>query len=298
MRTLLLGCNGQLGWELQRALAPLGEPVGADLGFRSGAWAEPSRLGDLQAALRRNPPDLIVNAVAYTAVDRAENEQALAWRLNADLPDLLAQHAAATGAWLVHYSTEHVFDGSGTAPWREEDPTGPVNAYGRSKLAGEQAVRASGSRHLILRSSWLHAARGRNFVRSMLALAMSRERFEVVDDQVGAPTGADLLADLTAHMLRQLQHRSDLAGTYHATASGHTSRHGWARFIVDHARAAGAALRVAADGVVAVPSSAWAAPARRPLNSRLDCGKLERDFGLRLPDWRDGVARMLQEVLS
>jgi dTDP-4-dehydrorhamnose reductase len=198
---------------------------------------------------------------------------------------------------LLHYSTDYVFDGSGSAPWREDAPTAPLSVYGRTKLEGEQAIRASGCSHLILRTSWVYAARGGNFARTMLRLAAERDRLQVVDDQVGAPTGAELLADVSAHALRAVLARPELAGTYHAVAAGETSWHGYARHVIEFARAAGQPVRVQPDDIVAVPSSAFAAAARRPLNSRLDTRKLRETFGLNLPDWRVGVERMLREVL-
>jgi dTDP-4-dehydrorhamnose reductase len=298
MKILLLGENGQLGWELQRALAPLGELLSMEPKFRIPCTGNAAQLDELAAAVRQSAPQLIVNAAAYTAVDEAEDEPELAQRINAWLPDMLAREAAGLGAWLVHYSTDYVFDGSGQTPWREDSPTAPLNVYGRTKLEGELAIRASGCRHLILRSSWLYAARGDNFVRRILQLASDRERIDVVDDQVGAPTGADLLADLTAHMVRSVQNRPELGGTYHAAASGYSSWHGFARFIVDFARATAHPVKVAANGLMAVPSGAFPARAQRPLNSRLDCSKLKRVFGLELPDWRQGVERMLRETLT
>jgi dTDP-4-dehydrorhamnose reductase len=252
----------------------------------------------LATVVRQWAPQLIVNAAAYTDVDKAEDEPEAASSVNAAWPEMLARESKALGAWLVHYSTDYVFDGSGRAPWQEDSPTEPLSVYGRTKLEGERAIRASGCRHLILRSSWLYASRGQNFIRSILQRASTCERMDVVDDQVGAPTGADLLADLTAHVVRGVQGDQGLGGTYHAAACGCTSRHGYAQFIVDFARTTAQPLKVAADGVVAVKSSAFPARAQRPLNSRLDCGKLQRAFGLELPDWRQGVERMLRETLT
>jgi dTDP-4-dehydrorhamnose reductase len=293
LRILLLGGRGRLGWELQRSLAPMGVLTAPD-----HQSCELGRPESLRAAVRSAAPQVIVNAAAYTAVDRAEGEPALAHAINAAAPAALADEAASLGAWLVHYSTDYVFDGSGDQPRGEDAPTGPLNVYGRTKLDGELAIRASGCRHLILRTSWIYAARGGNFARTMLRLAASRDRLEVVDDQVGAPTGADLLADVTAHALRRLQTQPELGGTYHATAAGATSRHGYARHVIGFARAAGVALRVPPDGIVPVPSSAYATAARRPLNSRLDSGKLRQAFDLHLPDWRTSVNRMLSELLA
>ncbi len=298
MKILLFGKNGQVGWELQRALAPLGELVALDFdspGPLSGNFAKPMSLA---ATVRTVRPDVIVNAAAHTAVDKAESEPAVAQALNAEAPAVLAQEAAELGAWLAHYSTDYVFDGSGDVARAEDAPTGPLSVYGRSKLAGEDAIRASGCRHLILRTSWVYAARGGNFARTMLRLAAERDQLTVIDDQFGAPTGADLLADLTALMLRSVQDRPDLAGTYHAVAAGETSWHGYARFVIEWARQRGHAIKVAPDAIAAVPTTAFPTPAKRPLNSRLDTSKLRRTFGLHLPHWQVGVERMLSEVLG
>jgi dTDP-4-dehydrorhamnose reductase len=297
LKILLLGQGGQVGWELQRALAPLGEVVGLDHDsvHLHGDFSQPERLAETVAAVR---PDIIVNAAAHTAVDKAESEPALARAINATAPAVLARCAAETGAWLVHYSTDYVFDGSGDQPRSEDAPTGPLSVYGQTKLEGEDAIRASGCRHLILRTSWVHAARGGNFARTMLRLAAERDRLTVIDDQIGAPTGADLLADLTAQMLRtaMAQPDLDLPGTYHAVAGGQTSWHGYAQFVVEEARRLGRELKVQA--IEPVPTTAFPTPARRPLNSRLDTTKLQATFGLRLPPWQQGVTRMLTEILG
>ncbi|NRT56857.1 dTDP-4-dehydrorhamnose reductase, partial [Sphaerotilus uruguayifluvii] len=241
-------------------------------------------------------PDLIVNAAAHTAVDKAESEPELARAINATAPGVLARCAAETGAWLVHYSTDYVFDGSGDAARDEEAATGPLSVYGQTKLEGEQLIRASGCRHLILRTSWVFAARGGNFARTMLRLAGERERLTVIDDQIGAPTGADLLADLTAQMARQAMNSEiDLSGVYHAVAAGETSWHGYASFVIEHARQKGRELQVRT--IDPVPTSAFPTPARRPHNSRLSTQKLQQVFGLRLPPWQQGVDRMLTEIL-
>lgn len=298
MKVLLLGKNGQVGWELQRSLAVLGELVALDLDSPPPLTADFARPGTLAATVRAVAPDLIVNAAAHTAVDKAESEPALAQAINAEAPAVLAAEAARTGAWLVHYSTDYVFDGSGTEPWHEDSPTGPLSVYGRTKLEGEQAIRASGCRHLILRTSWVYGARGGNFARTMLKLAQERDRLRVIDDQFGAPTGADLLADLTAHLVRSLRDDPAHGGTYHAVAAGQTSWHGYARHVVEFARAAGVPITVAPDAIEAVPTSDFPTPARRPHNSRLATERLRRTFGLTLPDWRSGVERMLVEVLG
>ena len=297
MKLLLFGRNGQLGWELQRSLAVLGEVVALDSASEPlcGDFTRPDALA---GTVRRVQPDAIVNAAAYTAVDKAESEPDLAHSINATAVAALAREAAELGAWLVHFSTDYVFDGSGDSPRDESAPTGPLNVYGRTKLEGEEAIRASGCRHLILRTSWVHGARGGNFARTMLRLAAERERLQVIDDQIGAPTGAELLADITAHALRAVQRRSDLAGTYHAAAAGETSWHGYAQFVIEWARAHGRAVRVRPAAIEAVPTSAFPTAARRPLNSRLATHKLRASFGITLPPWQAGVERMVSEVLA
>jgi len=300
VKILLLGKAGQVGWELQRALAPLGELVALDRqGDPAHGWCgDLSQLAALADTVRRLRPRIIVNAAAYTAVDKAEGEPTLAQQINADAPGALAREAAAVGAWLVHYSTDYVFDGSGDAPRSEDAPTAPLNTYGRSKLDGEHAIRAAGGQHLILRTSWVHGPRGSNFVRSMLRLAGEREHLTVVDDQVGAPTGAELIADVTAHLLRAVPGMGDAGGTYHLAAAGETSWCEYARFVVDRAAVLGARLAVGPEGISSIPSSAYPTPARRPLNSRLDTRRLRERFGLHLPDWRAGVERLVAEILS
>ncbi|MBK7529577.1 dTDP-4-dehydrorhamnose reductase [Piscinibacter sp.] len=298
MKILLLGKNGQVGWELQRSLATLGDVVALDFDSPGPLSADFSKPQGLAATVRAVAPDVIVNAAAHTAVDKAESEPDLARAINAEAPAVLAREAAACGAWLLHYSTDYVFDGSGDAPRGEDAPTGPLNVYGVTKLEGEQAIRASGCRHLMLRTSWVYGARGGNFARTMLKLAQEREQLRVIDDQIGAPTGADLLADLSAHMLRTARSDASVAGTYHAVASGQTSWHGYASHVIDFARAAGVAVKVAPGAIEAVPTSAFPTPAKRPLNSRLDTARLRSRFGVVLPDWRHGVDRMLTEVLG
>ena len=293
MKILLLGKNGQVGWELQRSLAPLGELIALD---RAGG-ADLGNAEALAATVRAVAPDIIVNAAAYTAVDKAESEPELASLINAAAPGLLAHEAAKIGALLVHYSTDYVFDGSGSRPWTEADTPAPLSVYGRTKLEGEQAIQSACPHHLILRTSWVYAARGGNFAKTMLRLAQERERLTVIDDQFGAPTGADLLADVTAHAIRQVLQRPGDAGLYHLTASGETSWHGYAKHVLAQVKRAQAAIKIVATEVAAVPTSAFPTPAMRPLNSRLDTGKLQTTFGLSLPHWQLGVDRMLAETL-
>ena len=297
MRILLLGKNGQVGWELQRALAPLGEVIALDFDSLGPLTADFSKPESLAATVRAVAPQIIVNAAAHTAVDKAEGEPDLARALNATSPGVLAREAGLIGAWLMHYSTDYVFDGSGTAPWREDSATGPLSVYGATKLEGEEAIRASGCRHLIFRTSWVYAARGGNFAKTMLKLAQERDKLTVIDDQIGSPTGADLLADLTAHALRAAAVRPELSGTYHAVAGGETSWHGYAKHVIEFARAAGQPIKVAADAVERVPTTAFPTPARRPANSRMATSKLRETFGLHLPPWQQGVERMLAEVI-
>ncbi len=298
MKILLLGKNGQVGWELQRALAPLGELVALGSDSPAPLQADLREPESLAATVRAVAPRIIVNAAAHTAVDQCETERDLARALNATAPAVLAREARALGAWLLHYSTDYVFDGSGSTPWTEDAATGPLNVYGTTKLEGENAIRASGCAHLILRTSWVYAARGGNFAKTMLKLARDRERLTVIDDQLGAPTGAELLADVSAHVLRHALQRPEVAGTYHAAAAGETSWHDYARFVIEFARAQGQAIRVAPQGIEPVPSSAFVTAAKRPGNSRMNTGKLRQTFALTLPAWQTGVERMLSEVLS
>ena len=297
MKILLFGQGGQVGWELQRALSPLGEIVTLDHDSRHLAadFSQPEQLAATVEAVR---PDLIVNAAAHTAVDKAESEPDLARAINATAPGVLARCAAQRGAWLVHYSTDYVFDGSGSLPRDEDAPAAPLNVYGQTKLEGEQLIRASGCRHLIFRTSWVYAARGGNFARTMLRLAGERNRLSVIDDQIGAPTGADLLADLTAHAVRVAQVRPEVTGLYHAVAAGETSWHGYARHVIQWARDHGHVLQTAPQDVAPILTSAYPTPARRPLNSRLATDRLQTTFGLRMPPWQTGVERMLTEVLG
>ena len=298
MKILLLGKNGQVGWELQRSLSILGEVVACDFDSPAELKADFSDPESLLALIRRVRPDAIVNAAAHTAVDKAESEPDLARRINALAPAVLAREAAALGACLVHYSTDYVFDGSGEQPRDESAATNPLSVYGRTKLEGEELIRASGCAHLILRTSWVYAARGGNFARTMLRLAAEREELKVIADQVGAPTGADLLADVTALALLRLRAQPALSGTYHCAAAGQTHWHGYAQFVIEWARAHGHSVKVAPERVLSTLTQDYPTPARRPLNSRLDTQKLRRTFGITLPHWQLGVQRMLAEVLA
>jgi dTDP-4-dehydrorhamnose reductase len=298
MKLLLLGKGGQVGWELQRSLAPLGEVIACDFDSAGDLRADFSQPDTLPALVRRVRPDVIVNAAAHTAVDKAESEPGLARAINATAPGILAREAAAAGALLVHYSTDYVFDGSGSTARDEDAPTGPLSVYGRTKLEGEELIHASGCTHLILRTSWVYAARGGNFARTMLRLAAEREALNVIDDQIGAPTGAELLADVTAHALRRMQAEPALAGTYHCVAGGETSWFDYARFVIEWARARGVDVKVAPDAIKPIPTAAYPTPATRPLNSRLATGRIEAAFQLCLPHWQPGVERMLAEVLN
>jgi dTDP-4-dehydrorhamnose reductase len=296
-RILLFGAGGQVGWELQRALAPLGEVIALDRAGTAGLSGDFTQPDAVAAAVRAVAPRFVVNAAAYTAVDRAESEPELAAAINTAAPAAIARACAAQGAWLVQYSSDYVFDGSGNAPRDESAPTAPLSVYGRSKRDGEDAIRASGCHHLILRTSWVYAARGGNFVRTMLRLAAERDTLEVVADQVGAPTGADLLADVSAHLLRAVPTRPEAGGTYHCVPSGEVSWHGYARHVIAAARAAGRPVKVADDAVRGIPTAAYPTPAQRPLNSRLSTHKLRDTFDLHLPPWQQGVDRLLAEIL-
>ncbi|MFG1172092.1 dTDP-4-dehydrorhamnose reductase [Erwiniaceae bacterium CAU 1747] len=293
MKILLLGKNGQVGWELQRALSPLGTltALGSDSTDHCGDFTRPQDLADSVRQLR---PDVIVNAAAWTAVDKAESESEPAHQINATAVAMLAKEAHQLGALLVHYSTDYVFPGEGDRPWQESDATGPQNVYGASKLAGEQAIQRYCVKHLIFRTSWVYASRGNNFAKTMLRLAAEREELSIINDQFGAPTGADLIADCTAHAIRTVQHRAEAVGLYHLVASGTTTWFDYARFVFDEARASG--IRLTLKNLHAVPTSSYPTPARRPLNSRLATDKFCTTFGLTLPDWQQGVRRMLQEL--
>jgi dTDP-4-dehydrorhamnose reductase len=296
MKILLTGKDGQVGFELVRALAPLGEVVAS-----GRAECDLQDAGALRELVRSHGPDLIVNAAAYTAVDRAESEREAAFAINARAPGILGEEAARLGALVVHYSTDYVFDGFGQAPYAEGDTPDPQNVYGSSKLAGERKLAEACSRHLILRTSWVLGSHGGNFAKTMLRLAAERERLTVVDDQVGVPTSAALLADLTAHLVRQHAREGGTSfpyGTYHVAAAGETNWYEYARFVLDAAHAAGRSLRAGPADVLPVKSAAYPTAAKRPANSRLDTSLFRHTFGLRLPPWQDGVRHVLQQILQ
>ncbi len=296
MSILLLGRNGQLGFELRRALAPVGPVVAVGRQECNLADAEA-----LQALVRQVRPCVIVNAGAYTAVDRAESEPDLAHQVNAVAPQILAEEAARLEALLVHYSTDYVFDGTKAGAYLETDTPNPVNVYGASKLAGEEAIQASGARHLIFRTSWVVGAHGGNFLKTMLRLAADRPALRVVADQTGAPTSAALIADVTAHAICALAGNAGAGlqkGVYHLAASGETTWHGYARHVIARAREAGRPLVATPEAVEPIETSAYPTPARRPANSRLDTRKLREAFGVTLPDWREGVDYILDQILQ
>jgi dTDP-4-dehydrorhamnose reductase len=299
MRILLLGKNGQVGRALERALAPLAGP-GELLALDRSKGGDLAQLDALAATVRQLRPQVIVNAAAYTAVDKAESEPDQARLVNALAPEVLAKEAQALGAWLVHYSTDYVFDGSGTRPWVETDATAPLNVYGQTKLEGERLIQAHCTRHLILRTSWVYAAHGSNFAKTMLKQAQERDRLTVIDDQWGAPTGAELLATVTAAVLRQIDLAGNeaLAGLYHLAASGETTWHAYASHVISQAKALRPDLSLAVKEIAPVPSSAFVTAALRPHNSRLNTAKMQAAFGINLPHWRQGVDEMLAHVLA
>lgn len=294
MRLLLTGKNGQVGFELQRALAPLGEVAALD---RSVCDLENE--ASIREAVRQFKPDVIVNPAAYTAVDKAESDAERAHAVNASAPAILGEEAARIGALVVHYSTDYVFDGSADGYYRETDATRPQGVYGQSKLAGEEALAATGSRHIVLRTSWVFGAHGANFAKTMLRLAGERETLGVVADQIGAPTSAALIADVSAHVIRQLVATDsvDFDGIYHLAAGGETNWHAYACHLIEYARQKGVPIKVTTDAIRAISTADYPTPAKRPANSKLDTQKLRNTFGLTLPDWKVGVDHVLEQIL-
>lgn len=295
MNILLFGKTGQVGWELQRALAPLGNLIVLDVHSTDycGDFSNPQGVAE---TVRRIRPDVIVNAAAHTAVDKAESEIEFARLLNTTSVGAIAKAAAEIGAWVVHYSTDYVFPGTGETPWRETDSTAPLNVYGETKLAGEKALQTYCANHLIFRTSWVYAGKGNNFAKTMLKLAKERAELSVINDQFGAPTGAELLADCTAHAIRVAMNKPDVAGLYHLVAGGITTWHDYAALVFNEARKAG--IELALTQLNAVPTSAYPTPARRPTNSRLNTDKFQNNFDLVLPQWDVGVKRMLAELFT
>lgn len=295
MNILLFGKTGQVGWELQRALAPLGNIIAVDVHSTEycGDFSNPEGVAE---TVRRIRPDVVVNAAAHTAVDKAESERDFAQLLNATSVEAIAREVGTLGRWLVHYSTDYVFPGSGDKPWRETDEPAPLNVYGETKLAGERAIQRYCPNHLIFRTSWVYASKGSNFAKTMLKLAKDRETLSIIDDQYGAPTGAELLADCTAHAIRTVLKKPDAAGLYHLVAAGTTTWYSFAQLVFDEARKEGLALML--NSTTPIMTEAYPTPAKRPKNSRLNTEKFQREFELVLPPWEHGVKRMLSELFS
>jgi dTDP-4-dehydrorhamnose reductase len=295
MKILLLGKNGQLGWELQRSLLPLGEVIAFDR-LEQSYCADLSKPEGIAETIRAIRPDIIVNPAAYTAVDKAETEVDLARLINGVSPGVMAEEAKRYGARLIHFSTDYVFDGSGDLPWQESDQVAPLNMYGQTKLEGEQAILATGCQHLIFRTSWVYAARGNNFAKIMLRLAQERDSLNVINDQFGAPTSAELLSDVTAHAIRKVIASPEISGVYHLTAAGDTSWYDYAQFVLACALQLELTLKVGPEGVNAIPTTSYPTPAQRPHNSRLNTNKLKNEFQVVLPTWQVGIERMLTEL--
>jgi dTDP-4-dehydrorhamnose reductase len=293
MKLLILGRDGQVGTALTQLLAPLGTIVA--LGRDGADLAQPDALARV---VDREQPDVIVNAGAYTAVDKAESEPELARLVNAEGPGALARAAAELDAWLIHYSTDYVFDGEKSEPYVEDDATAPRNVYGVTKRAGELAIGEAGSKHLIFRTSWVHAPGRNNFIAKILSLAQSRDELKVIDDQIGAPTSARLIAEVTARAIERIGHDRPLAsGIYHLAAAGETSWHGYASYVIGEALRRGVPLKVALERVLPVPSTAFPSPAKRPHNSRLSTHKLRNALGIDLPDWQADVLGTLDTLV-
>lgn len=299
-KILLFGKNGQVGWELQRSLAPLGELIALH-STSTDFCGDLTDLAGVRQTIRKIAPDIIVNAAAYTAVDKAESEPELAHALNAEAPGVIASEAKQQNAWLVHYSTDYVFNGHGDQPFVETDATEPLNTYGKTKLQGEKNIQASGCLHLIFRTSWVYSANGNNFIKTILRLAQQRDKLTVVNDQIGSPTGAELIADITALALLMTKHNPEISGLYHLTASGSTSWYEFAKYIVESAENAESAnlpLKIKSTALQPIASSDFPSAAQRPFNSRLNSLKLAKTFDLMLPAWQCGVKRALTEIFN
>ena len=295
MKILLIGKNGQVGWELQRSLVTLGDVVAVDY-FDNTLCGDLSNPQGIAQTIQTVKPDVIVNAAAHTAVDKAETEQELSRLLNADSVEVIAKESAKLGALLIHYSTDYVFNGEGTHYRNEDEQTGPLNVYGETKLAGELAVAKHNARHFIFRTSWVYATRGANFAKTMLRLAKEKEKLSIINDQFGAPTGAELLADATAIAIRTAVHNQKLFGTYHLVASGETTWFDYAQYVFSIAKELGETLSI--KEVIGVDTSAYPTPAKRPHNSRLSNKKFQTAFEVHLPDWKVGVKRVVTEILG
>ena len=295
MKILLIGKNGQVGWELQRSLVTLGDVVAVDY-FDNTLCGDLSNPQGIAQTIQTVKPDVIVNAAAHTAVDKAETEQELSRLLNADSVEVIAKESAKLGALLIHYSTDYVFNGEGTHYRNQDEQTGPLNVYGETKLAGELAVAKHNARHFIFRTSWVYATRGANFAKTMLRLAKEKEKLSIINDQFGAPTGAELLADATAIAIRTAVHNQKLFGTYHLVASGETTWFDYAQYVFSIAKELGETLSI--KEVIGVDTSAYPTPAKRPHNSRLSNKKFQTAFEVQLPDWKVGVKRVVTEILG
>ena len=299
-KILLFGKKGQVGWELQRSLAPLGELIALH-STSTDFCGDLTDLAGVRQTIRKIAPDIIVNAAAYTAVDKAESEPELAHALNAEAPGVIASEAKQQNAWLVHYSTDYVFNGHGDQPFVETDATEPLNTYGKTKLQGEKNIQASGCLHLIFRTSWVYSANGNNFIKTILRLAQQRDKLTVVNDQIGSPTGAELIADITALALLMTKHKPEISGLYHLTASGSTSWYEFAKYILESAENAESAnlpLKIKSTALQPIASSDFPSAAQRPFNSRLSSLKLAKTFDLMLPAWQCGVKRALTEIFN
>lgn len=296
-KILLFGKNGQVGWELQRSLAPLGKLITLH-STSTDFCGDLTDLAGIQQTIRKITPDIIVNAAAYTAVDKAESEPELAHRLNAQAPGVIAHEAKELKAWLIHYSTDYVFNGHGDQSFVETDTTEPLNVYGKTKLEGEKNIQASGCLHLIFRTSWVYSANGNNFIKTILRLAQQRDKLTVVNDQIGSPTGAELIADITALTLFMIKHKPEISGLYHLTASGSTSWYEFAKFILESAESANLPLKIKSSALQPIASSDFPSAAQRPFNSRLNSLKLAKTFDFMLPAWQCGVERALTEIFN
>ncbi|SOD16752.1 dTDP-4-dehydrorhamnose reductase [Nitrosomonas ureae] len=296
MRILLLGKSGQLGWELQRSLAPLGELISLDSASKE-LCGDLSNLKGIKQTIQKTAPNIIVNAGAYTAVDKAENEPELTQILNAEAPKILAQAAKEQNARLIHYSTDYVFNGNGAQPYDETDTADPLNYYGKTKLEGDENILTSGCSHLIFRTSWIYATFGSNFIKTILYLAQNRDKLTIVNDQIGSPTSAELIADTTAYTLFTVKYKPEISGLFNLTAKGYTSWYEFAKFILEYVEKRNLPLKIHSTDIDPISSVEFPLPAKRPLNSRLNTSKLENTFHLSLPAWQTGVSRILTEIL-